>query len=72
MAERLELMISGGDDLLTLFPAIAEERCIVADQNDHGNTVAELRQDLLNESRIGLVETEVNCGKRFVARRNVA
>ena len=64
-------MISGGDDLLTLFPAIAEKRCIVADENNHGNTVAELRQDLLDEPCVDLMEARVNCGKRFVARRDI-
>ena len=71
VAKRLELMIPRGYDLFTLFAAVAEKRCIVADQNNHRNAVAELRQDLFDEPRIGFVKTDVNCRERFIARRNV-
>jgi hypothetical protein len=72
VGERLELMVAGWYDLRTLFPAGAEERCIVADQNNHGNAIAKLRQDLLDEPRVGLVEADINCGKRFVTRPELA
>jgi hypothetical protein len=72
VGERLELMVAGWYDLLTLFPAVAEERCFVADQNNHGNAIAKLRQDLLDEPRVGLVEADINCGKRFVTRPELA
>ena len=59
-------MVTSGYHLLALFPAVAEERRIVADQDNHGNTLAELCQDLLDEPRVGLVEAEVNRRKRPV------
>jgi hypothetical protein len=59
----------GWYDLLALFAAVAEERRVVANQNKHRDGVAELRQDLLDEPRVGFMETDVNCGKRFVRRR---
>jgi hypothetical protein len=71
VGERLELVVAGWYDLLTLFPAVAEERRIVADQNNHGDAVAELRQDLLDEPRVDLVEANVDLGKRPVTRRKV-
>ena len=66
VGERLELVVAGWYDLLALFPAVAEERRIVADQDNHGDAVAELRQDLLDEPRVGLVEANVDRGKRPV------
>ena len=66
MGERLELVVASWYDLLALFPAVAEERRIVADQDNHGDALAELRQDLLDEPRVGLVEADVNGGKRRV------
>ena len=60
MGERLELVVAGWYNLLTLFPAVAEERCIVADQNNHRDAIAELRQNLLDEPRVGHVEADVN------------
>jgi hypothetical protein len=68
VAERLELVVVRWYDLLTVFPAVAEERRIITDQNNHRDPVAELRQDLLDEPRVGLMETDVNCGKRFITR----
>ena len=55
--------------MLALFPAVAEQRRIVADQDNHGHAVAELRQDLLDEPRVDLVEANVDLGKRPVTRR---
>ena len=49
VGERLELMVADWYDLLALFPAVAEQRRIVADQDNHGDAVAELRQHLLDE-----------------------
>ena len=71
VGERLELVVASWYDLLALFPAVAEERRIVADQNNHGNAVAELDQDLLDEPRIDLVEANVDLAKRPVTRRKV-
>ena len=71
VGERLELMVADWYDLLALFPAVAEQRRIVADQNNHGDAVAELRQDLLDEPRVGLVEANVDRGKRPITRRKV-
>jgi hypothetical protein len=51
VGERLELVVTGWDDLLALFPAVGEQRRIVADQDNHGDALAELRQDLL-DSRV--------------------
>src|SRR5882757_5021826 len=56
VGERLELMVADWYDLLALFPAVAEQRRIVADQDNHGDVVAKLRQDLLDEPRVDLVE----------------
>ena len=64
-------MVAGWYDLLTLFPAAAEKRRIVADQDNHGDVVAELRQDLLDEPRVDLVEANVDLCKRPVTRRKV-
>ena len=71
MGERLELVVASWYDLLALFPAVAEERRIVADQDNHGDALAELRQDLLDEPRVGLMEADVKGGKRPVTRREV-
>jgi hypothetical protein len=71
MGERLELMVASWYDLLALFPAVAEERRIVADHDNHGDALAEFRQDLLDEPRVGFVEGNVNGGKRCVLRREV-
>ena len=71
MGERLELVVASWYDLLALFPAVAEERRIVADHDNHGDALAELRQDLLDEPRVGFVEADVNGGKRPVTRREV-
>ena len=57
--------------MLALFPAVAEERRIVADQDNHGDAVAELRQDLLDKPRVSFVEADVNGGKRPVTRREI-
>jgi hypothetical protein len=67
--ERLELMVRGWYDLLALFPAVAQERRIVANHDNHGDALPELRQDLFDQSRIGLVKAEVNGGKCPVRRR---
>jgi hypothetical protein len=72
VGERLELVVAGCYDLLALFPAVGEERRIVADQDNHGDALAKLRQDLLDEPRVGLVEADINCGKRFVTRPELA
>ena len=69
VGERLELVILGWYDLLVLFPAVAEERRIVADHDNHGNALAELRKDLFDEPRVGLMEADVKGGKRPVNRR---
>ncbi len=71
VGERLQLVVARWYDLLALSPAVAEERRIVADQNNHGNAVAELDQDLLNELRVDLVEANVDLAKRPVPRRKV-
>ena len=71
MSERLKLVVPGWYDLLALFAAVAQERCIVSDQNNHGHFVAKLRQNLLDQSRIGLVEGDVDAGERFVRRREI-
>jgi hypothetical protein len=69
VGERLELVIAGSYDLLALLPAVAEERRIVADQDNHGDALAELRQNLLDQPRVGHVEADINGGKRLVTRR---
>jgi len=69
MRERLELVITNWYHLLAFFIAVAQKRCIVADQNNHGNIVAELHQDLLDDTCVGLVEADVNGGKQTVMRR---
>ena len=66
MGERLELVIASWYHLLALFLAVAQERRIVADQNNHRDAVAELCQDLLDEPRVGFVEADVNGGKQPV------
>jgi hypothetical protein len=71
MGKCLELVVAGWYDLLALFPAVAEERRIVADQDNYRDAVAELRQDLLDEPRVALVEADVSGGKRFVTRREI-
>ncbi len=71
VGERLEFVVAGWYDLLTLFPAAAEKRRIVADQDNDGDVVSELRQDLLDEPRVDLVEANVDLGKRPVTRRKV-
>jgi hypothetical protein len=60
MRERFELVVTGWYDLFPLFPAIGKKNRIVPDQYNHGNAVAELRQDLLDEPRVGLMEADVN------------
>ena len=69
MRERLELVITNWYHLLAFFIAVAQKRCIVADQNNHGNIVAELHHDLLDDTRIGLMEADVNSGKQTLMRR---
>ena len=69
VGERLELVVTGWYDVLALFSAIGEERRIVAYQDNHRDAVAELRQNLLDEPRIGHVEADINGGKRLVTRR---
>ena len=69
VGERLELVVAGWYDLFALFPAVAEERRIVADQDNHGDALAELRKNLLDEPRVGLMEADVKGGKRPVTRR---
>ncbi|MFL6598100.1 MAG: hypothetical protein ACJ8KF_09100 [Chthoniobacterales bacterium] len=71
VGERLELVVAGWYDLLTLFRTIAEERCIVAHQDNGGDAPAELREDLLDEPCIRLMEGDVDGGKRFVTRREL-
>src|SRR5262249_29415238 len=71
MAERLELVVPRWYDLLALLAAVAEERRVVADQDNHRDAVAELPQKLLDEPRVGLMEADVDCGKRFVTRQEV-
>jgi hypothetical protein len=71
VAERFEVVVAGWYDLLTLFPAVEQKRRIVADQDNHGDTFAELRQNLLDEARVGLVEANVDLGKRPVPRKKV-
>ena len=69
VGERLELVVASWYDLLALFPAVAEERRIVADHDNHGDALAELRKDLFDEPRVGLMEADVKGGKRPVNRR---
>jgi hypothetical protein len=71
VAKRLKFVIAGWYELLTLFRVVAKEDRIVADQYNHGDAVAELPKDLVDEASVGLVEAEVNCGERFVRRREV-
>jgi hypothetical protein len=71
VGERLEFVVAGWHDLLTLFPTAAEKSRIVADQDNHGDVVAELRQDLLDKPRVDLVEANVDLGKRPVTRKKV-
>ena len=71
MGERLELVIAGRYDLLALCPAFEEERRIIAGQDNHGDAFAALRQDLLDEPRVGLMEADVHSSKRFVTWREV-
>ena len=71
MGERLKLVVTGRYDLLVLFPAIAEERRIVAGEDYYGDAVPEVFQELLNESCVGLVEADVNGSKRPVTRRKL-
>src|SRR6516162_541322 len=71
MTKRLKLVVVRWYDLLELLSVVAQEGRIVADQNNHWNTVAELRQDLFDEPRVGVVEAGVNCSKRFVKRREL-
>jgi hypothetical protein len=69
MGESLELVVASWYDLLALFPAVAEERRIVADQDNHWDALAELHKDLLDEPRVGLMEADVKGGKRPATRR---
>src|SRR4029077_15686180 len=71
MGERLKLVVASWYDLLALFPAVAEERRIVADPDNHWDAPPQLRQDLLDKPRVGPVEADVNGGKRCVLRREV-
>jgi hypothetical protein len=71
MGERLELVVAGRDDALALFPAVAEERRIIADQDNHRDALSELGQDLFDEPRVGLMEADVDSSKRFVKRREI-
>ena len=64
MGERLELLIASRYDLLALCPAFEEERRIIAGQDNHGALSPELRQDLLDEQRVGLMEADVHSSKR--------
>jgi hypothetical protein len=43
MGERLELVVGGWYDLLALFTAIAEQRRIIADQDNHSDALVELQ-----------------------------
>ena len=52
VGERFELVVAGCYHLLTPFTAVAEQRCIIAHQNNHRDAVAELREDLLDEPRV--------------------
>ena len=69
--ECLEFVVTGWNDLFALFPAVTEERRIVADQYNHWDALAELRKNLLDEPRVGLVEADVKGSKRPVLRREV-
>jgi hypothetical protein len=69
MGERLKLVVTDRYDMLPLFPAVAEKRRIVAGQDYYGDAVPELRQDLLNESCVGLMEADINGSKQPVTRR---
>ena len=71
VGERFELVVAGCYHLLTPFTAVAEQRCIIAHQNNHRDAVAELREDLLDEPRVRLMESDVDAGKRFVTRREL-
>jgi hypothetical protein len=71
MAERLKLVIASWYDLLALFASITQQRRIIADQDNHWDFVAELRQDLFDKPRVGFVKTEVNGGKQPVMRREL-
>jgi hypothetical protein len=71
VAERLKLMVAGRYDLLALFPAVAKERRVVADQDNHGDALAELRQDLFDKPRVGHVESDINGGKQPVTRGEI-
>src|SRR5207342_3674716 len=71
VSERLEFVVTGWYYLFALFPAVGKERRIVADQDNHGDAVAQLRQDLLDKPRVGHVEADVNGGKRPVTRWEV-
>src|ERR1700748_1241732 len=71
MGERLELVVAGWYDFGVLFPAVVKERRIVAAQNAHGDAVTELRQDLIEEPRVGPVEADIEGGKRLALRREV-
>src|SRR5215475_14918842 len=66
VAERLQLVVVRCSHLLALFATVKKERCIVADQDNHGDAVAKLCQDLLNEPRVGHVEADVHRGKQSV------
>src|SRR6185437_6164489 len=66
MGERLELVIATWYHLLALFAAVAQEPRFVAHQNNHRDGVAELCQDLLDEPRVGFVESNVNGGKELI------
>jgi hypothetical protein len=67
--ERLELVVAGWYDLLALFPVAAEERRIVANRDNHWDTPAELRQNLVDNPRVSHVEADVNGRKRTVTRQ---
>jgi len=69
MGKRLELVVTGWYNLLTLFPVVAEERRIVANHHDHRDAIAELCQNLFDEPSVGHVEAHVNGRKRTVTRQ---
>jgi len=71
VCERLDLVVAGGYHLLALLPAIAQERGIIADNDNHRNAPAELRQFLFDQAGVTLMETHVNGGQRPIVRGKI-
>ena len=68
VSEGLEIVVMGWYDTFALFAAVRKEHCIIAGQDNHRDAITELRQDLLDETCIGQVETDINGGKWPVTR----